>query len=129
MGVACLGDRALAALLTGGMFRGHEPHTLHQCPWAFKVCQVPHVCHQGDSHCKLPSTQSLACLDHGGHTPGGDLLVACLVETLEAFVVCAHGSDLFLENDVLSRCGTDDFREPSEVGRAPMSPAHGADIV
>ena len=33
------------------------------------------------------------------------------------------------KDDLLSRCGADDFREPPEVGWAPMSPAHVTDIL
>jgi hypothetical protein len=35
-----------------------------------------------------------------------------------------NGMAIFLKDHVLSRCGADDFREPPEVGWAPMSPAH-----
>jgi hypothetical protein len=56
MGVACLGERSLAAWLTGGRFRGHEPQKRHQCPWAFTAGQVPHCCPQGDSHCPWHAT-------------------------------------------------------------------------
>ena len=40
-----------------------------------------------------------------------------------------HRSDVFLKNDLLRGRGTDDFREPPQVGRAPIGPARGADIV
>lgn len=129
MGGAGLGERSLATLCTAGGFRRNQAHTLHQCPRAFKPCQVPHVCHQGDSHRKWPPTQSRESLDHGGQTPGADLLVEFLVETLEACAVFVHGSDIFLDNDLWRRRGTDDLREPPEVGRAPMRPAHVPAVV
>jgi hypothetical protein len=65
----------------------------------------------------------------GGHTPGLHGLLQCLLETLEAFAVCTHGTDICLQDDVLRRGGTDDLREPSEGGRAPIGPAGGAETV
>ena len=38
-------------------------------------------------------------------------------------------ADVFLEDDLLRRGGTDDLAEPAEVGRAPGGPARIADIV
>jgi len=52
-----------------------------------------------------------------------------LCQTLEALGVLTHGSDVFWKDDVLRRCLTDDFREPSEVGRVPSGPAGVTDIV
>jgi hypothetical protein len=40
-----------------------------------------------------------------------------LFQPLEALTVFGDRSDVFLEDAVLSGCGTDDFREPSEVTR------------
>jgi hypothetical protein len=37
--------------------------------------------------------------------------------------VCGDRADVCLEDDGLSGCGTDAFREPSEVGRPPGGPA------
>jgi hypothetical protein len=34
-----------------------------------------------------------------------------------------HRTDVFLKDDVLRRGGTDDLREPPQVGRAPSGPA------
>jgi hypothetical protein len=52
-----------------------------------------------------------------------------LFQPLEAFVVFAHGADVFLKDNLLSRRGTDDFREPPQVGRVPIGPSCVADIV
>ena len=57
------------------------------------------------------------------------MLLEFLFETLEAFGVFVHRTDIFLKDDLLRRCGTDHFREPPEVGRAPIGPARVADIV
>ena len=40
-----------------------------------------------------------------------------------------YRSDVFLNNDLLRGRGTDNFREPPQVGRAPIGPAGVADIV
>ena len=57
------------------------------------------------------------------------MLLACLFQTLESFALCVHGADLFVQDDVLSRCGTDYRREPPQVGRAPIGPAHVTESV
>ena len=61
--------------------------------------------------------------------PRCDLVLEFLFETLESFGMLMNGMDIFLKDDLLSRCGADDFREPPEVGRAPVGPARVADIV
>jgi hypothetical protein len=52
-----------------------------------------------------------------------------LFQTPAALGVRMDGTDVGLQDDVLSRGGTDDFREPTEVGWAPMCPACRADIL
>jgi len=52
-----------------------------------------------------------------------------LVPTPEALGVLRDGTDVCLQDDVLCRGGTDDCREPPEVGRAPIGPARIADIL
>jgi hypothetical protein len=49
-----------------------------------------------------------------------------LLESLDLFVDCL---DVFLEDNLLRRCGPDNFREPSEVGRAPDGPARIGDVM
>jgi hypothetical protein len=43
--------------------------------------------------------------------------------------VFVDGAHVFLEDDLLSGCGTDHFREPSEMGGVPGGLARLADIV
>ena len=100
-----------------------QAQKLHQFAWTLKACQVPHCGHQGDRHGAWHPTQGLQGVDHGGQTPGFDVIVQFLLQTLEAVAVFADGSDIFLQDDVLRGRGTDDCREPSQVGRAPMGPA------
>src|SRR4029450_4753950 len=61
--------------------------------------------------------------------PVWHVLVAFLVETLEALGVCSDRPDIFLEHDVLRRGRAEDLREPPEMGGAPIGPAHRADIL
>jgi hypothetical protein len=42
--------------------------------------------------------------------------------------VFGHGADVFLEDDLLSRCGADHLAEPPEVRRPPLGLARIADI-
>ena len=48
------------------------------------------------------------------------------LESLGLFVDC---SDVFWEDNLLSRCGSDDFREQSEVGRPPRWPGRITDVM
>jgi hypothetical protein len=66
--------------------------------------------------------ESLARLDDGLEAPGVHLLVPCVFQTLEAFGVCGHRLDLFLQDPVLRGGGTDSFPAPTQVGGAPMGP-------
>src|SRR5262245_12188782 len=57
------------------------------------------------------------------------MLVEFLLKPLEAFGMLLNRSDVFLKNNLLRGRGTDHFREPPQVGRAPIGPAGVADIV
>jgi hypothetical protein len=129
MRVARFGHGALAALLAGGIFRRNQAHKLHELPWAFKPCQVPHFGHQGDGHRALHPPQGLESFDYRIQTPGFDMIVQFLFETLETFAVFIDCAAIFLEDDLLHRHGTDDLREPPQVGRAPSGSAGVTDIV
>jgi hypothetical protein len=61
--------------------------------------------------------------------PRCDLVLKFLFETLASFGLFVHGTDIFLKDDWLRRCGTNYFGEPPQVGRAPGGPARVADIV
>jgi hypothetical protein len=52
-----------------------------------------------------------------------------LCEPLEACGRLLNRADVFVNNDLWRGRGTDNFREPSQVGRATWGPAGGADIV
>jgi hypothetical protein len=52
-----------------------------------------------------------------------------LFQTLEAFGVLVDRSDIFLEDDLLSGCGIDHFREPPEGDRASSDLARVADVM
>ena len=73
--------------------------------------------------------RGLEGVHHGMQAPRGDLLAEFLVQTPEALGVLRDGPDIFLKDDLLRRGGTDDFREPPEVGRTPVGPARIADIL
>jgi hypothetical protein len=63
----------------------------------------------GDRHCELDTAQSLESVDHRVEAPRVDLFFEFLFETLETFGVFGDCSDLCLEDDLLSGCGTDDL--------------------
>ena len=68
-------------------------------------------------------------LDHRLKPPGLNLFVELLFETLQTFGVLVHLPDIFLEDDLLGRGCTDDFRKPAQVGRTPGCLARIADIL
>jgi hypothetical protein len=53
-------------------------------------------------------------------TPRRHRVLEFLFKTLEAFSDVVDRADGFLENDWLSGCGADDFREPAQGGRFPV---------
>ena len=57
------------------------------------------------------------------------MILQFLFETLESFGLLMNRTDIFLKDDLLRRCGTDHLREPAEMGRAPIGPAHLPDIL
>ena len=68
------------------------------------------------------AAQGLQRLDHRGQTPGVDVLLEFLFESLEAFGVFVNRPDVCLQDDVLRGRGTDHFGEPSESGPGPSEP-------
>lgn len=127
MGVPGFGHGTLLASLARGVFRGNQPQEFHQFSWILKTREVAKFGHYGDGHSELHPAQGLQGLDHRVQTPGFDLLLELLVEPLEAFGMLLNRTDVFLKDDLLSRGGTDDLREPPQVGRAPIRLA-GADV-
>ena len=94
-----------------------------------EACAVPACSHGGDGHGELDATPGLERCDDRRYTPGLDLVVACALETPQAFRVFVDSPDLFLKDNGRSGCGTDHRSEPPEVGRAPGGRACIADIV
>src|SRR5262245_50124943 len=129
MGVTSLGDRTLAASLTGGIFRGDQTQEFHQFSRIVEAGEVTNLNDCRDGHDKLHATQGLEGLDHWVKAPGLNLLLKFLVQTLETFGVFGHRTDIFLKDDLLSRCVTDYFTQPPQVGWAPRGPAHITHIV
>jgi hypothetical protein len=101
MRIPRFGNGPLSASLARGVYRGHEAQKFHECSGGIEARQVAELGHGGDSHGAWHPTQGLKGLDHRVQTPGFDLLVECLFETLEAFGVVGHGADIFLQDGVL----------------------------
>jgi hypothetical protein len=129
MGIPGLGDGALAATLTTGISRGRQSQVTYELSGIINASQITQLRYDGDGHGELYTTQSLKRLDHRLKTPGFDVVLAFLFETLQAFGVFIHRPNILLKDNLLSRHGTDHFREPPEVDWAPSGPARIADIV
>ena len=109
--------RDLLALQGDGDRFGNSPHEAYQ------------LTRSGHGHGDLDATQGLQGFNPRVEAPGCDPLVEFLVETLEAFGMFRHGTDIFLKDDLLRRGRPDDLREPSEMGRVPGGLASVAAIV
>ena len=129
MRVVRLGTRPLAAWRPGGVCCGEQTQTLPQCSWGIQPWQGTPCRDQGDGHRAWHATPGRQRRAHRGQTPGWPVLVACVREPLAAFGMLLHRADVFVKNDVVRGGGTDDCREPPQVGRAPIGPARGAAIV
>jgi hypothetical protein len=94
-----------------------------------KAGEVAKLCHCGHRDGELDTAEPLESIDHRGAPPGLDLLLKSLLKALETGSVFGDRLHVFLKNDLLRRCGTDDLAEPSEVSRAPAGAARIADIL
>jgi hypothetical protein len=103
MGVGRCGHGALPTVFASRICRGDQAQKLPEFSGALKPCQVTPCGHQGDGHGAWHPTQSLEGFDHRGQTPGLDVIVPCLVETLEAVGRLLNRSDVCLKDDVLRR--------------------------
>jgi hypothetical protein len=124
MRVTGLGNRPLPASLGTGVFRGDQAQKLHEFSGGLKACQVANVGHHGNGHDQVDAAPGLERLNYRVQAPRGDLSLPLLFETLQSFGRLLNGMDIFLKDDVLRWCGADHFREPPEVGWAPICPAH-----
>jgi hypothetical protein len=129
MSVTGFGHRSLPAWLPGGIFRGDQTQEFHEFSGVIETGELANVCHRSDRDSAWYAAQGLKGFNHRGQTPRFDRFVECLCETLESFGLLMNRTDIFLKDDVWRRCGTDDLREPPQVGRVPMGPAHRADVL
>src|SRR5262249_40612994 len=121
------GNGTLLAALARGVFRGNQPQDFHPFSWVLKTREVAHFGHYGDGHGALHTAQGLQGIYHRTQAPSFDLHLQLLVQTSKTCGGCVPCTDIFLEDALLSGRWTTDCREPSEVGRAPIGPASGAD--
>src|SRR5687767_13734973 len=115
MGMASLGDASLTTALATGIFRRGEDEITHEWSGIVKTGEVTAFGYDGHGDGELYPTQVLEGFDHGAQAPGLYLILEFLLKMLEAFGVLVDGSDVFLEDDLLHWCGTDDLREPLQV--------------
>jgi hypothetical protein len=129
MGIARFGNGPLATPCTGGILRGNQPQEFHDLSGIIEARQVSKFGHRGDRDSELHTAEGLKGLDHRVQAPRFDLLLEFVFETLEALGVVVDRTDIFLEDNLLRGCGTDDFGEPPQMGGVPGGPARVADIV
>jgi hypothetical protein len=103
-----------------GICRGRQPQIMHALAGMLDARQVAQFGHGGHGDGALDTPQRREGLDHGSEAPSFDPFLEFLVQALEAFGVFADSPHILLEDDLLGWRWTDDFREPSEMCRAPM---------
>ena len=128
MGVAGLGDRALAAMVSRGVFRGREAEIPHLLAGLSEPREVPQFGHEGDRAGELDAAQGLERVNYGTEAPGGHLVVAFLLKPSKTFAMLRHRPDVCLEDNGLGGRGTDDLTAPAPVGWAPGGPTGRADV-
>jgi len=129
MGIPSLRDASLASALATGIFRRRQAEIMHALSGVLEAGQVPECSDGRDSHRQLHATEGLQRANDRAEPPGGDRLVACLVQALESVSVCGDCSDIFVEDDLLGGSGTNDLAQPAQVGRAPSGPTSIPDIM
>jgi hypothetical protein len=129
MGLTGLRHPSLVAPLARGRCCWDSPQALPQCAGRREAGHVPHCCHHGDGHRARHATEGLEGVHHGRQAPRRDLRAACVCQPPEALWGFRDGPALFVQDDRLRRGGTDDFRPPPQVSRAPIGPARRADIL
>jgi hypothetical protein len=108
-GAGC-GDGPLAALRTGGRFRGPQAHDCPQGSWMRKTSAIANFSYHGDGHGAWPTA------------PGWHGIVPFLFETLEACGLLMNRRHRVVPAEGRCRGGTAPLSEPSAGGRAPMGP-------
>ena len=122
LGMPGLRDASLASARAPGICRRRQAQRMHEWSGVIEAGQVAACSHGRDRHRQLHATEGLPRVNDRAKPPGGDLLVACLVQALEPVRVCGDRPDLCLGDDVLGGGGTDDLTQPAQVGRAPSGP-------
>ena len=87
------------------------------------ACQVAQFRHGGPRHGKRDTAQGLEGLDHRREAPGVALLVALECQTPQTVTLCRDRLDVFLQDDLLRRCGTHHRAAPAQgAGRQLARP-------
>jgi hypothetical protein len=129
MAVARRGDAARSAPLSRRVCCGCEAQGVHELSGMLAPGEVAECGHGGHRARAWHPTQGLERVDDGGEPPGLPLVCALLFQTRQPVGVVGDRAEVFLQDDLLRRGGTDDLAAPSEVGRAPGGPACVTDSV
>src|SRR5882724_1496364 len=108
MGMARCRARTVPASRAPGICCGEQAQAVHEFSGVIAPGEVTQFSHGGDRHGALDTAPSLERVDHRVEAPRVDLCWACLCETLEPCGVVGDRSDLCLEDDWRSGCGTND---------------------
>ena len=120
MAVSRLGDSAEAPLAAAGVLAWNETQVSHELPGIVEAGEIAHFGDDGDGDGELDTTECLKSFDDRVETPGCGELLQFGLEMSETFGMLRDGSDVFLENDLLSRRRADDFGEPAKMCLVPV---------
>lgn len=123
VGVAGLGERSLAAMVSRGGLQGREAEITPQLAGRIEPREVPPFCHDGDRDGALDAAEGLERVDHGMQAPGVHLILELLRKPSKTFAVFRHRPDVCWEDDWLRWRGTDDLTEPAPGGPGSRWPA------
>jgi hypothetical protein len=122
MGLPRLREASLASARATSICRRRQAQRLHEWAGVLESSEIAACRDGGDRYGKLDAPAGLERVHQRAEPPGGDLLVACLVQRREPVGVLAERSDICLEDHWLGWGGTDDLAEPAPVSRAPGGP-------
>lgn len=121
--------RATATVFTRGVFGRGESEITHKLSRIVEASEIPKFGNDRDRRNKLHTTQRLYRFDNGKESPMLGLVVEFGLDALHAFVLFGDRTDIFLDDDLLSRGVADDLTEPAEMGGFPIGPSFVTNVL
>ena len=116
---------ANAAAFATGVLTGGKAQRARERSGVVKTREVAEFGDESDGPGELDATHGLDSLDDRVQAPSLDLLAEFGLEALEPCLMFRNGSDVFLEDNLLGRRGTDHLSQGAvnKFGRARLLPS------